>query len=67
MHFASERGEVRDNWTSYFSWAADDRSILLYQSANSFITLPAKDLGVDARIDIVAALKNAGVTERSSL
>ena len=67
MQFASERGEVRDNWTSFFSWAADDRSILLYQSANLFISLPIRDFSEDAKIDILAALKNAGVPERKSL
>ena len=67
VQFTSDRGQSRDVWTSYYSWAADDRSILLYQSANLFITLPVRDVGNDARISISAALKKAGVKQRSSL
>jgi hypothetical protein len=66
IRFASDRGDVRFNWTDFFSWAADERSILLYQSANYFYTIPTRDLDAEARTDIAAALKNAGVVERSS-
>jgi hypothetical protein len=64
VRFTSERGESRDDWSSYFAWAADDRSVLLYQAANLFITLPVRDLGENAKVEIVAALQNAGVKER---
>jgi hypothetical protein len=64
--FATDRGKVRFQWTDFFSWAADDRSVLLYQSANSFITIPIKKLDQQAKVEIASALKNVGVPERSS-
>ena len=66
VRFASDRGDVRYNWTDFFSWAADDRSILLYQTGNSFISVPTRGLGEEAKIEIVSALKSANVGERSS-
>jgi YcxB-like protein len=65
IRFASDRGNVRYNWTDFFSWAADDRSILLYQTGNSFITVPTRGLSEEAKIEIVSALKGASVGERS--
>ena len=66
VRFVSDRGNVRFNWADFYSWAADDQSILLYQSANSFITVPTRELGENARLEIVSALTKTGVTSRSS-
>ena len=66
IRFASERGNVQIKWADFFAWAVDDRSILLYQSGNSFITVPTKSLGENAKFEIPLALKNAGVAVRSS-
>lgn len=66
VRFASDQGEVRYNWADFYSWAADDRSILLYQTANSFITVPTRGLDRKGATEIAAALKNAGIVERSS-
>lgn len=64
VRLTSERGTVQDAWVDFFAWAADDRSVLLYQSANAFITLPVRDLGLDAQRSIVDALRKSGIKER---
>jgi hypothetical protein len=66
VRFASDRGNVQFKWADFFAWASDDRSILLYQSGNSFIAVPAKDLDVNQMMEIVSGLKGAGVAVRSS-
>jgi hypothetical protein len=66
VRFASDRGNVQFEWADFFAWAADDRSILLYQSGNLFITIPMRALDEHAKKEIVSALKNGGVASRSS-
>ena len=66
IRFSSDRGQVEHSWSDYFAWAADDRSILLYQSANAFFTLPAAHLGTHVRTQIVSDLSNSGVPHRSA-
>jgi len=66
VRFTSDRGEVRFDWSDFFSWAADGRSILLYQSGNLFITVPVRALKSEAVSEIVSILKDAGVPVRSS-
>lgn len=66
IRFTSSRGESRDDWGNYYAWAADDRSVVLYQSAHLFVTLPVRDIGPDARDDIVSLFKQAGVKERQA-
>ena len=66
IQIMSERGKVRDNWSNFFAWAANDQFILLYHTAASFVTIPVRDLNSDARTEIVSALTNAGVAERAS-
>jgi len=62
--FKSVRGESRVPWSAYHRWAADDRSILLYQDERTFYTLPIRDFPANARNEIVGFLKTAGVAER---
>jgi hypothetical protein len=65
IRFTSDRGHVEHRWAEYFAWAGDNRSILLYLSANSFITIPTKNLAESERTGIGSALKDAGIIERS--
>ena len=62
--FENARGNSRVPWTDYHRWAADDRSILLYQDDRSFFTLPLGQLPADARDTITGHLKKAGVRAR---
>jgi hypothetical protein len=66
VEFASDRGKVRDSWKSFYAWAADERSIILYQTAGSFITIPTRDLGQDEKSEIELTVSRAGVPRRSS-
>jgi hypothetical protein len=66
IRFASDRGAVQYQWADFYSWAADNRSILLYQTANSFITIPTRGLNHDGAVEIVSDLVNAGLAVRSS-
>ena len=64
IRFTSDRGHVEHKWADYFAWAADDRSILLYLSANAFVTIPSKNLSANGRTEIVGNLKRTGVAAR---
>jgi hypothetical protein len=66
VRFASDRGEVRWRWADFYAWAANDRSILLYQTANSFITVPVAGFPSATKTQIVSALEAAGVLQRSA-
>jgi hypothetical protein len=66
VRFTSDRGHVEFKWADFFAWAGDDHSILLYQSGNSFITVPMKNLDEKNCMEIISALKSAGVPVRSS-
>ena len=64
IHFKSTRGESHVLWSDYHRWAADDRSILLYQDERTFFLLPVRQFPVGTRETITDYLKLAGVAER---
>jgi hypothetical protein len=64
IRFTSDRGHVEHKWADYFAWAADDQAVLLYLSANSFLTIPSKNLSTNGRTEIIADLQRAGVGGR---
>ena len=64
IHFKNARGNSHVPWTDYHRWAADERSILLYQDDRSFFTLPLRQFPADARDTITGQLKKAGVQAR---
>ena len=65
LEFKSARGQGRSEWSDFYSWAADEKSVLLYQTANTFITVPVGSIDAVLREEIVTNLRNAGVVERS--
>jgi hypothetical protein len=64
IHFESEKGQVHVNWSDYYRWAADDRSLLLYQDDRTFHLVPLRNLPSGACDAITEYLKAAGVQER---
>jgi hypothetical protein len=64
IHFESEKGQVHLNWSDYYRWAADDRSLLLYQDDQTFNLVPMRNLPPGARETITEYLQAAGVLER---
>jgi hypothetical protein len=64
IHFKSERGDVHVRWGSYYRWAADDRSLLLYQDARTFFFVPLRGLPSDARETIMGFIRAARLPER---
>ena len=64
ISFKSTRGVSQIQWSAYYRWAADDRSILLYQDERTFHTLPLRGFPAGARETIIGYLKTAGVEER---
>jgi len=64
ISFKSARGVSQVQWSAYHRWAADSRSILLYQDERTFHTLPLRGFPAGARETIIGYLKTAGVEER---
>ena len=64
IHFKNARGDSYVPWSDYHRWAADKRSILLYQDDRSFILLPLRGFPADARETITGHLKTSGVPTR---
>ena len=64
LHFTNARGVSSVRWADYYRWAADDRSILLYQDERTFFTLPLRQFPADARETITGYLEAAGVEVR---
>ena len=63
-HFNSARGEIPVGWGDYYRWAADDRSLLLYQDWRMFYLAPLRTLPAEAKEEIIGYLKVAGVQKR---
>lgn len=64
IHFKSQKGEVHVSWGDYYRWAADERTLLLYQDARTFYLVPLGSLPSEARETMTGYLKAAGVQER---
>jgi len=64
IHFISANGEVHVSWGDYYRWAADERSLLLYQDDRSFHLLPLRNLPNGAGETMIGHLRAAGVQER---
>lgn len=64
IHFNSARGEIHVSWGDYYRWAADNRSLLLYQDWRMFYLVPLRTFSAEAKAEIIGYLKAAGVQER---
>lgn len=64
IEFRSVRGEARFPWHDFYRWAADEKSILLYQSENAFYTLPLRGFTSEAAREIASLLTVANVPQR---
>ena len=64
ISFKSARGVSQVQWSAYHRWAADARSILLYQDERTFYTLPMRSFPGAARETIIGYLRMAGVQQR---
>ena len=64
IHFKSERGESHVRWSDYYRWAANDKSLLLYQDSRLFYPLPLQSFPAGAAETIFGYLRAAGVQER---
>ena len=64
IEFVSSRGEVRFPWSDFYRWAADEKSILLYQSACAFYALPLRGFHPEAGREIASILTVARVRPR---
>ena len=64
IHWQSDRGDVHVLLGNYYRWAADARSLLLYQDSRTFYLVPLRSLPAGARETITNYLRAAGVRER---
>ena len=64
IEFVSSRGEVRFPWSDFYRWAADKKTVNLYQSARAFYSLPLRGFDPEAGHEIASILTAAEVQLR---
>ena len=60
----TDLSQARFQWSQFHRWTTSKTSLLLYRDAGFFFVVPRRAVGDQGIVDMVAALKAAGVKER---